>query len=67
MVMSTINDVFTVKEAAEELGVTAARVRQICIEHDIGKVIGRDRLFTPEDMERLQSVPRKVGRPRTKI
>ena len=60
-------DTFTVNDAAETLGVSAGRIRQLCIEHSIGKVIGRDRLISQDGMKRLKEIPRKPGRPRKAI
>lgn len=61
---TTINDIYTVSEVAEIMGISPSRIRQICIEHDIGTVLGKTRVFTKSELKRLQDVPRTIGRPR---
>lgn len=53
--MSTIK-LWTAKEAADDLGITDARVRQLCIEHKIGILKGTTRILTHDDMRKLKSV-----------
>lgn len=48
---------FSVQQAASQIGVTDGRIRQICREHEIGVVIGRDRVLTEEDIERIKNLP----------
>lgn len=50
----------TSDEVATQLGVAASTVRKHAARHDIGRLFGRDRLFRPEDVERLR---REIGRP----
>lgn len=58
----------TVKDAAEIVGLTEARIRQICQAHEIGTKIGRDRLLTAADVRRIRSIPdgrTKKARPKS--
>ena len=56
MIMAT-QQLFSVQQAASQIGVTDGRIRQICREHEIGVVIGRDRVLTEEDIERIKNLP----------
>ncbi len=48
--------IYTVRDAAEQFGRTTARIRQICIKHEIGTLIeGRVRILKAKDI-------RKIGR-----
>lgn len=49
-----IDAIFTVKQAAEKFGVVDSYIRRVCIEHDIGKKVGRDRLLTEADLDSLK-------------
>lgn len=58
MSMATTEQVYTCQEAANKLGISDARVRQLCIEHDnIGRKHGRFWLLTEADIERIQNLP----------
>lgn len=57
----------TVKEVAEELQLTDSRVRQLCREHEIGQIVGRDRLLTAGDVRKIKRIPRVLGRPRKNV
>jgi excisionase family DNA binding protein len=46
----------TVKTAAKRLGVTTGYVRRLCLKHGIGRLMGRDRLLTGEDLSRLKKL-----------
>lgn len=48
---------FSVQQAARKLGVTDSRVRQICREHEIGVLLGRDRVLTNEDIDKIENLP----------
>lgn len=48
---------FSVQQVAEELGITDRRVRQICAEHEIGVMLGRDRVLTDDDLRRIKNLP----------
>lgn len=49
---------YTCQEAAVKLGVTDARVRQLCIAHsDIGQKHGRVWLLTEYDVEQIRNLP----------
>ena len=46
---------FTTNDAARRFRRTTARIRQICIDHDIGEVVhNRIRLLTADDLERIR-------------
>lgn len=64
-----ITNVLTVTAAAEELGVCASRVRQLCIEHNIGTRMPSVRLLTYGDVGNLRRLLSKMSprRPRGKI
>lgn len=55
----------TTKEAAERLGVSAARIRQMIIEGVITEAekVGRDNFIPEKEIERLEQTERKAGRP----
>jgi hypothetical protein len=56
---------YTSKEVADQLGVSHPLVRKIACRDNIGTKIGRDRLFTEADVERIRNRPLgKPGRPR---
>ncbi len=64
--MSPIKDVFTVSQVAEEIGVTSTRIRQICIEHGIGKKItDHMRLLSEEDVEQIKDIRKANDQPKT--
>lgn len=59
--MATMIAFFTTQQAAAELGVTDARIRQLCAEYlPKERKHGRDWLLTESDVERLRN--RKDGR-----
>ncbi len=56
-----------VTDAARELRVTSGRIRQLCIEHDIGKMLHpRLRMLSPRDIQSLRKIldSQHGGRPR---
>lgn len=61
--MTAIKGLYTVADAAEELGVSERRVRQLCQEHELGEFVGRSRVLSDKDMRKLKSLPRTIGRP----
>lgn len=56
--MATAQALYTAQEAATELGVTDARVRQLCIESKggIGKKHGKMWLLTEADLLRIRQL-----------
>lgn len=51
-------ETFTSKEAAQILGVTDARVRQLCISYEnIGKKHGNAWIISSEDISKIRSLP----------
>lgn len=56
--MATLDRIYTCQEAAEQLEMSDARIRQLCIEHnEIGKKHGRSWLLTEADLERIRNLP----------
>lgn len=61
--MSTITPKrFTVREAAERFKRDPSRIRQICIEHEIGESIeGRIRILSSADMAKIGQIIDDLG------
>ena len=60
--MSTTGTLYTTNEAAEQLGVTPARVRQMVARDEIESVkMGRDRFITAEAIEAARQRKTKPG------
>ena len=63
--MKTIEEkktTFTVQDAAKQFCRTTARIRQICIQHDIGKLIeGRIRILTSGDVRKIGKIIEETG------
>lgn len=58
MIMATAQEFYTAQEAAARLGVTDARIRQLCILHEnIGKKHGNAWLLTEADLLRIRHLP----------
>ena len=56
--MATAQEFYTAQEAATRLGVTDARVRQICAQHEnIGKKHGFAWILTEADILRILALP----------
>ncbi len=73
MVMSTVDlekYKHTVSDAAERFGKSSGRIRQLCLQHAIGKLVaGKIRLLSDYDLKKLGKIFDKIGRnfaPRTK-
>jgi hypothetical protein len=50
---------FTVKQVASLLRdppYTTGWIRRLCINHDVGRVVGRDRLLAEDDLRRLRTI-----------
>jgi len=54
---------YSTSEIANILNLTPGRIRQISIELNIGKKIGRDRIFSDDDLAALRTRNTKTGRP----
>tara|TARA_R110002095_G_scaffold144952_6_gene125365 strand:+ start:140 stop:334 length:195 start_codon:yes stop_codon:yes gene_type:complete len=63
--MSINETKYTMQEAAEMLEVSHSRIRQLCIEYDLGEKLGQYRLLNDEDITFLKAIPRKIGRPKS--
>jgi hypothetical protein len=63
MSMSLQQEFLTSREAAERLGVTDARVRQLCIHYatiagkNIGKKLGHVWMLTTDDLDKIRALP----------
>ena len=53
---NAIDKLHTVRDAAAVFEVTDSYIRRLCIEHDIGTKLARDRLLTDDDMRALRQV-----------
>lgn len=54
----------TINEAACILGLSAVRVRQLCLAGRLGSKRGRDWWITPAELAAFRAIPRPPGRPR---
>lgn len=63
--MSILENRYTVNDAADRFGRSTARIRQICIQHEIGETIGnRLRILTEAELERIGKIISENGRER---
>jgi len=53
----------TTAEAAERLGLSDVRVRQLCNDGRLGRKIGRDWLISEEELTAFLATNRPAGRP----
>lgn len=53
----TTQPFFSVQQVAKQLGLTDGRIRQICREYEIGVLLGRDRVLTEADVNRIKNLP----------
>ena len=53
---NAIDELYTVQDAAKIFEVTDSYIRRLCIEHEIGTKLARDRLLTDEDLKALKQV-----------
>lgn len=56
--MATTVQLLTVRQVAEHFGVHDSRIRQLCIQHDIGTLYanGTARLLTQADLRKLEKI-----------
>lgn len=54
---------FTTRDAAAILEISDAQVRRLCIDHERGEKVGRDRMLSQEDIDFLRNRP-GLGRPK---
>lgn len=55
---------YSTAEVARRLALSPAHVRRLAARHGIGLVIGKTRVFTEDDVQRLRERNTQVGRPR---
>ena len=56
MMPNAIDELYTVQDAAKIFEVTDSYIRRLCIEHEIGRKLSRDRLLTEDDLKALRQV-----------
>lgn len=59
--MSMINNFWTVSDIAEEMKLSTARIRQLCLEYKIGTKRGRMRFLSLADVRRIKRIHRDTG------
>lgn len=64
--MTVSNEPITTAEAAELLGVTEIRVRQLCQDGKIGRKFGNQWLLTSEEIERFKPNYKRTPGPEKK-
>lgn len=57
-------EMLSLKEAADELGITVSTLRPYCQEGRIGTKVGHQWVITRTELEAFKAMPRPVGRPR---
>lgn len=57
---AAILSLITTQQMAAILGRDESTVRRVAARHDIGWMIGRDRIYRPEDIERFRGLRREV-------
>ena len=61
--MPTTRTTFTVQDAADRVGKTPGRIRQICREHAIGECIeNRVRVLSQSDVDRIADIISERGK-----
>lgn len=56
-----VGELLTTQQVAEQLGIDGSQVRRLARARGVGWLIGMDRLFRPEDVERLRERNTKRG------
>ena len=60
MAVMDIKKLKTITQVARDMGLTRARVSQLCTEAGIeGYIVGRARLLSPSDVRRIKAIPRR--------
>jgi len=57
---AAILSLITTQQMAATLGRDESTVRRVAARHDIGWMIGRDRIYRPEDIERFRGLRRET-------
>ena len=57
-------ELLSVKQVANELGISENRVREFCQEGRLGEKVGRQWIITRSELEAFKLIPRKRGAPR---
>ena len=55
---------YTAKEVAEKLDLSSDSMRHYAVRYNVGTKVGRDWLFTAEDIKTIKKHKGKSGRPR---
>ena len=64
MNMALLDNLFTIREAAELLHLSDSRLRQICIESGLGTKAGGVRFLNSSDIDKVREMQKPVGRPK---
>lgn len=55
MADESLSDYLTTEQVADALGITTGRVRQLARKYNLGTMVGRGRLYSPEDVEAMRA------------
>lgn len=58
-------ELYSLRQAADKLGLSRRRVQDFALEGRIGQRVGRHWVFTGEELAAFRRVPRPPGRPKT--
>lgn len=61
--MSTMS-LFTVKQAAQRLGVSVRRVQKLCEADRLGQKVGNTYIIPEDELRKFSKIPRPAGRPK---
>jgi excisionase family DNA binding protein len=61
---NSIMELLTIKQVAEELGLSENRVREFCQEGRLGEKVGHQWIITRAELEDFKKIPRERGNPR---
>ena len=62
-----MDELLDIGQAAERLGLSKSRIRQLCGAGQLGEKVGSRWLIRAADLERFAQEPRPVGRPRARV
>ena len=55
--------IYTTADAARQIGRSHSRVRQLCAELQLGRLIGATRILTADELQQIQQTERRDTRP----